>query len=186
MVELTSLWLPILLSAVFVFVASAIIHMALRYHFGDWDRMPGEDAVRAAIRTAGVTPGNYSLPNVGNAAEMRSPETLEKMKEGPVGFLTVLPAGEPAMGKNLAQWFVYTVVIGILVAYLTGRTLGPGTHYLQVFRVAGTVAFLAYAGATPIASIWFGRKWSTTLKTAVDGLAYALLTAGTFGWLWPQ
>ncbi len=117
---------------------------------------------------------------------MSSPEIVAKMKEGPVGFLTVLPSGEPAMGKNLAQWFVYSVVIGVLVAYLTGRTLGPGTHYLQVFRVAGTVAFLAYAGATPIASIWFGRKWSTTLKTAVDGLAYALLTAGTFGWLWPQ
>ncbi len=186
MVELTGLWLPILLSGVFVFAASAIIHMGLRYHWGDWNKMPGEDQVREAIRSAGVAPGNYNLPHAGSSAAMSSPEIVAKMKEGPVGFLTVLPSGEPAMGKNLAQWFVYSVVIGVLVAYLTGRTLGPGTHYLQVFRVAGTVAFLAYVGAEPIASIWFGRKWSTTLKTAVDGLAYALLTAGTFGWLWPQ
>lgn len=34
-------------------------------------------------------------------------------------------------------------------------------------------------------SIWYKRKWSSTLKSMADGLVYALVTAGTFGWLWP-
>jgi len=32
MVSLAALWLPILLAAVFVFIASSIIHMVLPYH----------------------------------------------------------------------------------------------------------------------------------------------------------
>ena len=117
---------------------------------------------------------------------MKDPELLKKFEEGPVGFFTILPSGPPAMGKCLLQWFVYSVAISFMVAYVTGRTVAPGTEYLRVFRVAATVAFLAYAGAEPIASIWKGRKWSTTLKNVFDGLIYAWLTGGVFGWLWPS
>jgi hypothetical protein len=28
--------------------------------------------------------------------------------------------------------------------------------------------------------------WSIVLKESFDGLIYSLLTAGTFGWLWPR
>ena len=90
------------------------------------------------------------------------------------------------MGKPLVLWFLYTLIVGLLVAYLTGRTVGVGTDYLHVFRVAGTAAFLAYAGGEPVASIWFGRSWGATVKHVIDGLVYALVTAGTFGWLWPS
>jgi len=100
--------------------------------------------------------------------------------------ILLMPNGPSAMGKHLLLWFVYSLVIGVLTAYLTGRTLGADTHYLQVFRVAGTVAFVAYAGAEPIASIWKGMKWSATLRNMFDGLLYALVTAGAFGWLWPN
>ena len=62
MVGFGELWLPIVLSAVFVFVASAGIHMVLRYHWRDWAGMPGEDKVREALRSAGVGPGNYNMP----------------------------------------------------------------------------------------------------------------------------
>ncbi len=116
---------------------------------------------------------------------MKNPELVDKMKKGPAGFLVVLGGDPMAMGKKFIQWFVYLVVIGLLVAYVTGRSLGPGTNYLTVFRLAGTVAFLAYAGAEPVTSIWFGRKWSSTVKSIFDGLVYALLTGGVFGWLWP-
>ena len=186
MVGIVALWLPILLSAVIVFFASAIVHMALRYHWSDYSRMPGEDHVRDAIRKGGVGPGEYNFPHAASPAEMRAPDIVERFKQGPVGLITVLPSGEPAMGKNLVQWFVYSLVVGVLAAYVAGRTLGAGAEYLQVFRVAGTVAFVAYAGAQPIESIWKGRKWSTTGKNILDGLIYALLTAGTFGWLWPD
>jgi hypothetical protein len=124
MVGITALWLPILLSAVFVFVASAIIHMGLRYHRTDFTAVPGEDKVRAAMRDEGVGPGNYHFPYACGMGELKNPDVIAKFKEGPVGLLTVMPSGPPAMGKNLMQWFIYTVIASVLVAYVTGRTLG--------------------------------------------------------------
>jgi hypothetical protein len=118
--------------------------------------------------------------------EMRSPEGMEKFKRGPVGFLTLRPVGAPGMGKSLIQWFVYSLVVGVFAAYLGGRTLAPGAGYLPVFRVTGTVAFLAYAGAQPVFSIWRSQRWGMTIKACIDGLLYAGVTAGAFGWLWPK
>jgi hypothetical protein len=57
---------------------------------------------------------------------------------------------------------------------------------LRVFRFVGVTAFIGYTVALRQMSIWYRRAWSTTLKATVDGLIYALLTAGTFGWLWPR
>jgi len=185
MVFLTALWLPIVLSAVFVFIASSVIHMALPIHKSDYGKMAKEDDVLSAMREAGVKPGDYMFPYASEMKEMGEPEMVKKLEQGPVGMVTIWPNGPMQMGSSLAIWFAYCIVIGWLVAYITGRTFGPGTDYLQVFRVAGTVAFLAYAGAHAQASIWFKRSWSTTLKHTLDGLVYGLLTAGTFGWLWP-
>jgi len=186
MVYLTSLWLAILLAAVAVFIASAILHMVLRYHRSDYKAMPGEEAVLATMRENGVGPGYYSLPHCTDMKELQEPEVQEKFEKGPVALATVLPSGVPSMGKSLALWFVFCLVISVIVAYLTGRTLGPGTEYLAVFRVAGTSAFLGYAGAEATQSIWRGLPWSVTLKNLFDGLVYALVTAGVFGWLWPS
>ena len=185
LVHLHQLWLPMLLSAVIVFLASSLVHMLLTYHRSDYRKLPNEDAVSAAIRSGNATPGQYLIPHM-PMSEMRSPAGIEKYKKGPVGFLILLPSGAPGMNKSLIQWFAYSLVVGLFVAYVTGRTLAPGVGYLPVFRVAGTVAFLAYAGGQPIDSIWRGQPWSVTLKASFDGLLYALLTAGTFGWLWPK
>lgn len=186
MVPLSALWIPILLSAVIVFVASSLMHMLLPYHKSDYRKLPEEDKVLDALRTTGVTPGRtYHFPYCTHK-EMNSPEAVERFKRGPVGLLTVIPSGAPAMGKYLGQWFVFCLLIGVFVAYLTGRTRGLGTPYLEVFRVAGTTAFLAYAAAQIQDSIWKGQTWGVTFKHVFDGLIYALLTAGTFGWLWPK
>jgi hypothetical protein len=185
MVMLSALWLPVVLSAVIVFVASSILHMVLPYHRTDYRKLPDEETMLAAMREKGVPPGDYAFPFPDNPKEMRSPEMMKKYAEGPVGMMTLLPNGPPAMGKSLTIWFVYCLVIGVCVAYLGGRTLGPGTHYLVVFRVVGTTAFLAYSGAVALDSIWKGVSWSTTFKHIFDGFIYALLTAGVFGWLWP-
>ena len=186
MVPITALWLPILISAVIVFVASSIMHMMLPIHKSDYRKLPEEDRVLEAMRSVGVSPGRvYFFPHCSHK-EMKSPETIERFKRGPVGLLTVMPSGPPAMGKYLVQWFLYCVVIGIFVAYLTGRTRVPGTPYLEVFRVAGTTAFLGYGAAQIQDSIWKGQSWGVTLKHLIDSLIYALLTAGTFGWLWPK
>jgi hypothetical protein len=117
---------------------------------------------------------------------MKDPAFIEKMKRGPVGVLTLLKPRPPAMGPSLARWFVYCIVVGIFAAYIAGRALGPGAPYLSVFRFAGCTAFVAYAVAYWQNSIWYGRKWSTTIKVTIDGLIYGLLTGGTFGWLWPR
>jgi len=184
MVALSALWLPILLSAVIVFVASSIMHMVLPYHKGDYRQLPNEEGLLSTLRSASLRPGLYIFPYCDHK-DMKSPAVQEKFKQGPVGMMTIRPSGVPAMPKFLFQWFVYCLVIGFFVAYLTGHTLGPNTHYLAVFRVAGTAAFLAYGLGNLSNGIWKGRPWSMTIKEVIDGLIYGLLTAGTFGWLWP-
>jgi hypothetical protein len=101
-------------------------------------------------------------------------------------MLTVMPNGPMSMGRNLGLWFLYLAVVSLFAAYVAGRALPVGAQYLQVFRFVGTAAFLGYAAALWQMSIWYRRAWSTTIKATVDGLIYALLTAGTFGWLWPR
>ncbi|HKN23323.1 MAG TPA: hypothetical protein VJX72_00640 [Candidatus Acidoferrum sp.] len=185
MVPLTALWLPIVLSSIIVFVASSIMHMLLPYHKGDYRQLPEEDKFLAALRPAGLTRGLYIFP-YGTHKDMKSPAMIEKYKQGPVGMLTVFPSGPPAMPKFLGQWFAYTLIIGFFVAYLTGRTVAPGANYLVVFRVAGTAAFLAYGLGNLSNGIWKGQPWGMTVKEVIDGLVFGLLTAGTFGWLWPR
>ncbi|OFV79801.1 MAG: hypothetical protein A3B65_00875 [Acidobacteria bacterium RIFCSPHIGHO2_02_FULL_67_57] len=186
MVYVTELWLPIVLSAVAVFVVSFIIHMLLPYHKSDYKKLPNEENLLEVLRKASVTPGTYFFPHCMSHKEMKSPEVMEKFKKGPVGLMTVIPSGPPMLPKHLVQWFVYSLVISFFVAYLTGRTVAAGAEYLAVFRVAGTVAFLGYAAAHATDSIWKGEAWSTTLKHMFDGLLYGLFTAGVFGWLWPR
>ncbi|MGN6183871.1 MAG: hypothetical protein ACTHQM_09490 [Thermoanaerobaculia bacterium] len=186
MTGLVALWLPILLSAVFVFIASAIIHMLPLWHRNDYPAVPNQDALRDAIRPFAIPPGDYMVPRAMTTAEMREPAFDQKLVDGPVLVLTVLPNKPFAMGRSLVLWFVYSIVVSTFAAYIAGRALGPGTHYLQVFRFAGATAFIGYSLALWQMSIWYQRKLSTTLKANLDGLIFALLTAGTFGWLWPK
>ncbi len=185
-VPLTSLWLPILLSAVFVFVASSVIHMASGLHKHDHVKLPQEDAVLEALRKAGVQPGSYRFPYAESMKECGTPEMLAKWQRGPVGMATILPNGSMAIGKSLAQWFVYSLVISLFAAYVGNMCLPAGTDYMRVFRVTGTVAVLGYALSNVTNSIWKGESWGTTAKFVFDGTIYGLLTAGTFGWLWPS
>jgi hypothetical protein len=186
MIPLTALWLPILLSAVIVFFASFIMHMVLAYHRSHYRKLPDEDRVADAMRSAGVTRGPAYFFLYCSFKEMKSAPMIEKMKRGSVGLLTVLPSGPPAMGKDLAHWFLYCVVISIFAAYLSGRLLAPGIEFLQVCRVVGTVDWLGCGAAHAQESIWNGRSWVVTFKHLFDSVIYAALTAGTFGWVWPK
>jgi hypothetical protein len=183
---LAELWLPIVLSAVFVFIASSILHMVIPIHKGDYRKLPAEEKILDVMRIQGVLPGQYTFPCADSMKDMCTPEMMEKYKLGPCGMMTVMPSGVPKMGKSLILWFLYSVIIGIFVAYVTRLALEPGATYRQVFRVAGTVAVLGYAVSYIPDSIWKGLKWSSTIKYVFDGVVYGLLTAGTFGWLWPD
>jgi hypothetical protein len=186
MVPLTSLLVPVFVSAVIVFVVSSIIHMVLTYHRSDWRKLPSEDAVLDALRGFKIPPGDYHAPHATGPAAMKDPEFVGKLTRGPVLLMTVIPPGPPSMGASLVLWFLYSVVVSVFAGYLAGRALAPGAEYLDVFRFAGTSAFMGYSLALLQHSIWYKRDWTTTLKSVFDGLVYALLTAGTFGWLWPR
>jgi nucleoside recognition membrane protein YjiH len=186
MVSITALWLPILLSAVIVFVVSSIIHMALPFHKSDYRKLPDEDKVTDTLRSVGVTPGRVYVFPYCTHKEMKSPEIQEKFKRGPVGFITIRPGGAPGLGKFLLQWFLYCIVVGISAACVAAATQPPATEYKRIFHVVGIVAFAGYSLALIQNSIWKGETWGVTFKHVLDGLIYGLMTAGTFGWLWPK
>lgn len=186
MVPLMSLWLPILLSAVFVFVVSSVIHMVLPYHRTDFGKLPDEDGVMAALRKFNIPPGDYLIPCAGSPKAMQTPEFIEKMTKGPVAFVTIMKSGAPSMTGSLIQWFIYSIVVSILAGYVAAHTLGPDAPYLGAFRIVGGTAFAGYSLGLLQNSIWYKRNWSATFKSVFDGLVYALVTAGTFGWLWPS
>ena len=186
MTSLAALWLPILLSAVLVFLASSVINMATPWHKHDYRKVPDESRFQDAVRPLGLTPGGYMVPRAMSGAEARSAEFTARMQQGPVVIMSVLPSGAYKLGRNLAQWFLYLVVVSLFAGYIASRALPAGADYPSVFRFVGTSAFLAYALALWQDSIWYGRSWSVTFRATVDGLLYALLTAGVFGWLWPR
>lgn len=185
MTTLGALWLPIVLSSVLVFIASSLLHAVLNWHKSEYPPVPNEDEVQAALRPFAIPPGDYMMPRAADMAQMQTPEFKAKMERGPVAVLTVFPNGVVGMGRTLALWFVYVFVVSFFAAYVTGRALGPGAAYMDVFRVVGVTAFIGYSLALWQMTIWYRRDWRTTLRATVDGLIYGLLTAGVFGWLWP-
>jgi len=185
-VGIAALWLPILLSAVLVFIVSSIIHMLSPWHKNDYPMLDHQDRVMDALRPLNIPPGDYFVPRPKDRAEMRDPAFLEKTKRGPVVLFTMFPPGGVNIGKNLIGWFVYLLVVGVFAAYVAGRALPAGSAYLSVFRVVGVTAFLAYTLALWQMTIWYNRAVMTSIKITVDGLIYGLLTAGMFGWLWPR
>jgi hypothetical protein len=185
MTELTALWLPIVLSAIAVFVASSILHMVLPWHRDDYKSVPNEAGVRDAIRPFAIPPGDYMVPRPANPEEMKSATFKEGWRQGPNFMMTMLPSGDWSMGTNLVRWFIYCLVVSVFAAYVAGRAVPPGGEYLGVFRFAGVTAFVAYSAALWQAWIWYNRSLTSVLKSTIDGLIYGLLTAGFFGWLWP-
>ena len=131
MVPVTSLAIPIVVSAVIVFVASSIIHMVLPYHRTDIRKLPKEDELLEALRRFNFPPGDYAAPHAGSPAGMKQPEFIEKMKKGPIVFMTIAPGGPPSMATNLVLWFLYSVVVSFFAAYIAGRAVGPGADYLR-------------------------------------------------------
>jgi len=186
MVTLIQLWLPILLSAVSVFIASSLIHMVLQWHKSDYHGFSNEDEVRKAMLAGSPGEGIYAVPYCSDMKQMGSPEMLAKFKDGPIAKIILRRGQVPGMGRPLVQWFVFCLVVSVFCAYLAGLVLAPGTPPWAVFRVVGTAAFMGYAFYAIPNSIWFGLPWSAAFKDMIDGLVYALATAAVFGWLWPH
>ena len=184
MVALTALWLPVLLSAVVVFIASSIVHMALPWHSKDFNRFASEDTALDALRKLNLAPGDYAAPIARTTAEMNSDEYKARVAKGPSVILTVLSPNN-SMPINLVKWFVYLIVVGVFAGYVAGAALPAGADYMQVFRITSTVAFAGLALAIWQNWIWYSRNIGYVVRSTIDALVYALLTGGIFGWLWP-
>lgn len=182
-VTLSMLWLPILVSAVLVFIASNILWMALPFwHTKDYGRLTDEKPILDALASA--APAQYIVPWVD--WKTLTPEQRAEIHKGPWAFMLVRNPGTFSFAKSIVAYFVYALVVAIFVAYVTSRTRVAGTDYLEVFRIAGAVGFIAFAFRGVPDSIWYGKPWKVTIKEMIDGLIYSLLMAGTFGWLWPK
>jgi len=186
MVPLSSLLLPIVLSAVAYFIVSSIVHMVLRYHQSDFAGLSNEDEVVNAVRSGNPAPREYMFPHSGaGMAALKDPAFVAKLERGPIGTMILSPGRKPTMGKQLALWFVFTLVVSWLAAYVASRALAPGAEDIEVMRFTTTVAFIGYVVAAWPSSIWFHRPVATNLKNTFDGLLYALATGAVFCLMWP-
>ncbi|MFM9995239.1 MAG: hypothetical protein ACKVU4_05500 [Phycisphaerales bacterium] len=192
---LAHLWLPILLSAAAVWVAGAIVWMALPHHKGDFARLPDEDGFRAFVRTSAIPAGSYGFPDFGSHADANSPEGKKKFAEGPVG--TIIVWGKISMGRNMLITFLVHLVVSALIGYVGWAalphgppTLGPGggvagSTFAHVFQVLGTVGVLAYSFAFIPNGVWFGQRSRAIVMCILDGVVYGLITGAVFAAMWP-
>jgi hypothetical protein len=179
--SIPELWLPILVSAVVAWVTSALVWTVFPWHKNDYSKTTDEEGIRAALK--GQAPGLYNIPHCADRESVQTPEMQQKFADGPLAFITVLPNGMPSMGRNMGMMFGYFLFVGILCAYFVSRTTGPDSSYLEVFRIAGTITFIANGVAHIPDSVWFGKPFLSTAKSLLDALIYGLLTGGVFGWL---
>ncbi|MDH3589666.1 MAG: hypothetical protein OEQ74_09700 [Gammaproteobacteria bacterium] len=184
-VNLMQLWIPILLGGALAWVASGLIHMVIKYHNADYKPLTNEDEVSAAVRNGSPAVGFYSFPYCGDMSEMNDEGLQQKFARGPVGFLAIFPNGMPPMGKLMVQQISFFIVGCVLIAYCASLGLPAGADYMTVFRFVAAVGFLAFGWAIIPFSIWYGHPWSNTARYLLDALIYALVVAGSFGWLWP-
>ncbi len=183
---LFSLWLPILLSAVVVFVISSLIHMAFNWHASDYNPLANEDAVRDAIRAGNPAPGRYVVPHCKGMKDMASEAMVKKYHEGPVGHFTLGPTGAPNMGKYLGLWFLWSLVIAVVAAFLAARLVPLDHVYARsAAKLVGAVTFIAHGFGTVTESIWMMRPWSSSAKHLLDAALYAVGSGLVFLWLWP-
>lgn len=186
MISLAQLWIPVVVSAVGVFIASSLIHMLFKWHNSDYLKLPNEDTVRAAIGKPGPAPGQYLIPHCPEMKDMQKPEVQQKFKDGPIGFLRLKAPGMPSMGPMLGQWFALNLAVAVLVAYVAVLALPGGAAFSAVCRVVATVTFMAYAVGSISDGIWFANPWRSVAKDLLDAAIYAAVTAIAFAALWPN
>ena len=183
MEQLIDLWLPILVSTVAVWFASALFWMVLPHHHKDMGPLPDEDAFIASLKSLGVQAGSYSFPHCADNAARKDPELIRKWKEGPTGFMTVL--GKTSMARNMVLSMLVYLVISVFVAYLTSQAREPGAGFEPVFQIAACAGVMAYLFGWMGGAIWFGMPKNAWISNTIDSVAYGLITGALFAAMWP-
>ena len=178
------LWLPILLSAVFVFIASAMIHLVFHgWHANDYLRSDeAERTLMSTLSNLALAPGEYMLPYSTSRKGMKWPSAGMDMEFAGEWRITRL-APNHFTSSLLVKWFIASLAVSVICAYVAQFALAADADYLLIFRLTSVVAFCAYSFAYIHKYIWDGASCKVTTKYVIDGLIYALLTGGTFGWL---
>ena len=178
---LISLWLPILLSSIGLFIASFIAWTLLPHHKGDFSQIPDEDAFLETLRAMNITQGQYMFPYCGTPEIRNSEEFKQKEQQGPNGLINVFP-GACNMGMNMLCTYIFFLCVSFCLAYLATLGLQPGDDFMKVFRFVGTAGILAFCAGGIQGAIWFQRKIAMDL---LDGIVYGLITGAIFAALWP-
>ena len=182
MEDLIALWMPIVGSTVAVWIASFVLWTIAPHHKPDYKKLPGEDEFLETVRNSGARPGMYMFPWCD--WKEKDAEAVERYKRGPNGYINIWP-GAPSMGRNMILTVVFLLVVNIFIAYVLSQVFEgrANVEYLHVFQVVGTVGIMAYCFGSILHDIWFGKPLRAMVMDFVDGVVYALLTAGIFGWL---
>lgn len=190
--DLFSLWLPILLSAVAVWFLATIASMALPHHKNDFIALPtpeAEDAFMQFIRTSAIKPGNYLFPDFRTSEALKSEKVAKAIEEGPIGHLSLWQPPLTMASKMAATFAVY-LAVSILLALLATITLplppAKPAETLKVFEVVTLAGILAYSFSFMPSAIWFGAYKRTIIAGLLDGIAYGALTGAIFAWRWPH
>jgi hypothetical protein len=184
MVTLLELWLPILVSAVLVFIASNILWMMLPFwHYRDYGSTDNDAAF--VDLTKGLQPGLYIYPKAD--WKTMTPEQKGEWQSGPSGTLYLKNPARFSFGSALSSYFVYALLGSFCAAYIAEETVARGADFMTVFQIAGATGAIFWAFGTNVSdSIWYGKPWTVAVKHIIDGLIFGLLIGGTFGWLWPR
>ena len=185
MAALTQLWLPIIVTAIAVFIASSLVHMVFKWHNADFRGVANEDEVRAALRAGNLAPGQYMVPHCLDMKDLQDPAMQQKFVDGPIAMITVRPNGLPTMGRALLQWFVFNLVLAAICAVLAVQVLGIDTDPGRAGHLVGITSLLAYGAGSVSLGIWMGKPWRSVAKDVLDALIYGTVSALVFMWLWP-
>lgn len=186
MVSVEQLWLPIIASAVAVFVASSILHMVIKWHKADYKPLPNEDEVRAALRSSSKAPAQYMVPYCEDPKDFKKPEVMQRFVDGPIALIAIRKPGAPAMGPFLGQWFALNLAVAILAGYIASKMVPAGASFLAICRPVSVLTFAAYATGSVTDFIWMGKPAGNMVRELVDAFIYGLVTAIVFALLWPK
>lgn len=185
-ITVSDLWLAIIVAGLLCWVASALIHMLIKYHNADYKGLANEDAVSVALAEKYPKPALYTLPYCSDMKAMGEEHMQKKFKAGPVAMITIMPNGMPPMGKLLTQQILFFIFGSLLIGYLTTLSITINSEFMTIFRQVFVAAFLTYGWAQIPYSIWMGQPWSNCIRYMLDALIYAAVTAATFAFLWPS
>ena len=184
--DFIQLWMPVLVTAVGVFVASSLIHMVFKWHNSDYKKLANEDEVMAALRAGSAGRGLYVMPHCMDMKQMQDEAMQKKYRDGPVGFITLVRCvGTPNMAPQLIKWFVYTLAVAAIAGHIAVHTYGLNADPHRAAHLVGLISFLTYAGGSVQAGIWMGKPWISVVKELLDSFIYGTVSALIFMWLWP-